>query len=786
MDTATLTQHTTQISVRALLAHAVRCARRVQPLFSIDPAHPEAEQLTAAIDLAIRLSEEFAAGKDVDPDLAAQAADDAVRAIMAASEGDDDGDGLQRSAYAANAAYAVIDATTEAMSLPHAADVSVVAENICNSVTIAIDAAFSAAKSIESEARRDWVKLNELELARFPELGEPVDPTESGVLGPLYADDANRPAARATGKSRKRRSKKAQPTGGDYSALSAEEMELRARFLEAEQRLKDERERLKEERARMEKQEEELISRMVGFEAQQREWDELRRDGQPAITSAEGEEIPSDIEQQIQQLHSEQQILKFDQETIKADRESLEEERRELQAQMAELQRLRGDGDQPDVAMLEEIEALREELARLQSEHAVGEAAGTPAQASAEQQKLEEKLAEAEAERERLERELSKAHEECHAFEQAAARLEAERKLPREAARRASEAAESAAKSRPKKRKKTGEETLTPEEIDAFHREASALERERAALQQERAVLTRQEEGIRQSLVELERSRSGQLETGTGDGQPRATGGPRYLPFDTLRVRGTESTPSLFLVIRPGNATSVKVAEMLHSLVMLFRQVGGTRLRFQLAGIREGRSDDAENHELVALRAMPADASGCKQPNIDRGVWQRFSSCLFLSLKPRPGLAQWFERGDRVSSDNELRPLLDDSVRRVRQSFSTQLTQPDAGLHIDSLNQQMRRVKELVDNLEREFGTCISVVPILDIDESDMQEIADAPAANVVVVNPEAPKRRRLVQAVFEKRHLLTSRVLQWVGGRKGLWLLLGFAVFALGYALTM
>src|SRR5690606_16245837 len=136
-----------------------------------------------------------------------------------------------------------------------------------------------------------------------------------------------------------------------------------------------------------------------------------------------------------------------------------------------------------------------------------------------------------------------------------------------------SEAAESAAKARPKKRKKTGEETLTPEEIEAFHREASALERERTALQEERAVLTRQEEGIRQSLMELERSRSGQFDATTEKHRPVATGGPRYLPFDTLKVRGTDSTPSLFLVIRPGSTTSVKVAEMLHSLVMLFRQV---------------------------------------------------------------------------------------------------------------------------------------------------------------------------------------------------------------------
>ena len=56
-----------QLPLRALVAYAARCARRVQSLYAPPEGHPEAADCQAALEAAIRVAEQFASGEEPEP-----------------------------------------------------------------------------------------------------------------------------------------------------------------------------------------------------------------------------------------------------------------------------------------------------------------------------------------------------------------------------------------------------------------------------------------------------------------------------------------------------------------------------------------------------------------------------------------------------------------------------------------------------------------------------------------------------------------------------------------------
>src|SRR4051812_32410800 len=90
-----------QLPLFALVAYAVRCARRVAPLFRLETGHPEAGSCRQAVESAIRFAEELASGNDVDPVELCAVEEGTIRAVVVASEMLPPD---ERAAYAANAA----------------------------------------------------------------------------------------------------------------------------------------------------------------------------------------------------------------------------------------------------------------------------------------------------------------------------------------------------------------------------------------------------------------------------------------------------------------------------------------------------------------------------------------------------------------------------------------------------------------------------------------------------------------------------------------------------------
>jgi len=171
--------------LRAQLAFAARCARRVINLFRLPFNHPEFARSCRSLGAAIRLAESFAVGDEIDADELAQAEAGALRAVTASSEMQPPN---ERAAYAANAAYAALCAVKAAFDSESGSSPAERGEQVVQAVKIARDAAIAADDNVARSARLDWELLGQMPLGHFPDFGEPVDAGESGSLGPLFQD----------------------------------------------------------------------------------------------------------------------------------------------------------------------------------------------------------------------------------------------------------------------------------------------------------------------------------------------------------------------------------------------------------------------------------------------------------------------------------------------------------------------------------------------------------------------------------------------------------------------
>lgn len=191
-----------KLPLRAIVALAARCARRVEPLALLPDDHPEKARSRTAVANAIRLAEDFANGS---PGPSLESAVREVEACRAIVEGD-----FVRASAMGAAVLAAHAAATALRALdlrgqpeeshvlgpatpgpfPHLAEVTAdLAAR--DAFTAALEAVGAAGHTdhFTKGAVEDYEKLLRLDLGRYPEAGQPIDPSSRGPLGPLGAED---------------------------------------------------------------------------------------------------------------------------------------------------------------------------------------------------------------------------------------------------------------------------------------------------------------------------------------------------------------------------------------------------------------------------------------------------------------------------------------------------------------------------------------------------------------------------------------------------------------------
>jgi hypothetical protein len=190
------TEDLKKLPLRAIVALAARCARRVEYLSLLPDGHEDMDRCRLAIDGAICLAEDFARGspcravRSVIPEV------EACRPIV-------QGEYVRETAMAAvvwtaHAAAAALESlglhdepaevsvtgTRQPNPFPHLADV---AADLAarDAFTAAVDSAGAAghADRFTKAAFEDYQALLKLGPGSYPEAGQPIDPSPAGPLG---------------------------------------------------------------------------------------------------------------------------------------------------------------------------------------------------------------------------------------------------------------------------------------------------------------------------------------------------------------------------------------------------------------------------------------------------------------------------------------------------------------------------------------------------------------------------------------------------------------------------
>jgi uncharacterized protein (UPF0147 family) len=190
-----------QLPLRAMVAFAARCARRVEHLAQLPEGHPGKEERRVAVDAALRLAEDVARGEACSAaESVVQAIDVSRRAACVAPSCESAVAAAAEAAHAAASVLSVLDRAVEDQDMPQSArtaeaheflgslERSTVDLTALSAYTAAVDA-FDAVginnEGFVGPALNDFDKLLRLQLGRYPQPGDPIDASPAGPLGPI-------------------------------------------------------------------------------------------------------------------------------------------------------------------------------------------------------------------------------------------------------------------------------------------------------------------------------------------------------------------------------------------------------------------------------------------------------------------------------------------------------------------------------------------------------------------------------------------------------------------------
>ena len=175
-----------KLPLGAIVAYAARCARRVQPLYGRAAGIAELPKHTADVEGAIVLAEDFCLSHAVSTPAYA-----AAYHARTAADAADAKDAARAAAAAARAAAYAFDIPKSAVydHSVYASRVAAEAADGAQAAARAADHASAGAQAAEAAARADFDRLLTLNQGTYPELGQPIDPTENGPLGPLWPEE---------------------------------------------------------------------------------------------------------------------------------------------------------------------------------------------------------------------------------------------------------------------------------------------------------------------------------------------------------------------------------------------------------------------------------------------------------------------------------------------------------------------------------------------------------------------------------------------------------------------
>jgi hypothetical protein len=172
------------IPIRAMVAYAARCARRSQDVLA--RCHPAPEpSYTQVTDRATQAAEDFARGGLLDP-AALQTIRQEAYALAATIQKLTYRSVAYACAHAAAAAHEAAQGSQGTPETPFAGVLPPAAAQGVWTAAYGVTLASRGVGRVTDEHFYDLQALCDQKLGKFPELGPPVDPAETGPLGTLW------------------------------------------------------------------------------------------------------------------------------------------------------------------------------------------------------------------------------------------------------------------------------------------------------------------------------------------------------------------------------------------------------------------------------------------------------------------------------------------------------------------------------------------------------------------------------------------------------------------------
>ncbi len=186
-----------KLPLRAIVAFAAHCARRVEQLAIPPDDHPEHGRCASAVRDAIQMAEDFARGSSCAPCEsvipAIEASRDTVRGALVRDHA------ISAVVHAAHTVATALDAATleaepeekhlfkpPTRPFAHLADVTAeLAALGAFTAAVAASDAVGYSDGFIRGAVGDYERLLSLNLGSYPQAGRPIDPSPNGPLGPL-------------------------------------------------------------------------------------------------------------------------------------------------------------------------------------------------------------------------------------------------------------------------------------------------------------------------------------------------------------------------------------------------------------------------------------------------------------------------------------------------------------------------------------------------------------------------------------------------------------------------
>ena len=201
-------EHLKALPLRAVVAFATRCARRVEHLAQLPEGHPQRECRRKAVAAALDMAESFARGEHEMPDQSVMEAVDASRRVADCPARSSDAASAVCGGGPGGGGRLVPDRRPWRGHARTSGDGAWLSPGVRSAwrVTadaVVLDALIAAAdvllsigtsdRDLVTAARNDYETLLRLKLGRYPEPGAPIDPSPEGPLGPLGPRPLERP-----------------------------------------------------------------------------------------------------------------------------------------------------------------------------------------------------------------------------------------------------------------------------------------------------------------------------------------------------------------------------------------------------------------------------------------------------------------------------------------------------------------------------------------------------------------------------------------------------------------